>query len=134
MAEKVVKSNAQWKKELTPDQYRILRQRETEKAYSGKYNRSKDEGVYRCAGCGNVLFDSNTKFDWGTGWPSFSAPAGSGSVSTRVDDRLERQTTEVICKRCGGHLGHVFGDGPQPSGLRYCINSAALTFIPADRV
>jgi peptide-methionine (R)-S-oxide reductase len=120
------RTNAEWKKRLTPEQYRILRRKGTERAFTGKYWNSKAEGMYRCAGCGQPLFASDAKFDSGTGWPSFWAPCAPDSVSTRADNSAFMHRVEVLCSRCGGHLGHVFPDGPPPTGLRYCINSAAL--------
>ena len=124
--ERVAKSDAEWKRALKPDQYRVLRQHGTEPPFSGEYHACKDPGVYRCAGCGASLFDSATKFDSGTGWPSFYVPIAEGAVSRADDDSWLMRRTEVRCGRCDGHLGHVFDDGPAPTGLRYCINSAAL--------
>ena len=126
MADKVARADAEWKRQLTPEQYRILRRHETERAFTGRYHNCKDEGVYRCAGCGNPLFRSETKFDSGTGWPSFHTPVDADRVATTEDSSWLMRRTEVRCARCDGHLGHVFDDGPPPTGLRYCINSAAL--------
>jgi peptide-methionine (R)-S-oxide reductase len=123
----VEKSDDAWKGDLTDEQYRVLRQCGTEPAFSGAYWNTKTPGVYRCAGCGAPLFDSNTKYDSGSGWPSFYEPMADSSVSEQPDDSLLVTRTEVKCARCGGHLGHVFDDGPAPTGLRYCINSAALS-------
>jgi peptide-methionine (R)-S-oxide reductase len=128
MNEKVVKSDADWKKTLTSDQYRVLREKGTERAFTGQYWNQKSDGMYRCAGCGQTLFASDTKFDSGCGWPSFFAPMGTNQVETKDDSSFGMHRTEVLCSRCGGHLGHVFDDGPQPTGLRYCINSASLQF------
>ena len=126
MAEKVQKTDDEWRKQLTPEQYHVLREQGTEPAFTGAYHATKDKGVYRCAACGNELFSSDTKFDSGTGWPSFSAPMAPTKVATETDTTYGMRRVEVECARCGGHLGHVFDDGPEPTGLRYCINSASL--------
>ena len=131
MAEKVELTEEQWRERLTPEQYHILRQAGTERAFTGEYEKNKAAGEYRCAGCGQPLFNSDTKYDSGSGWPSYTAPAGESAVSEHHDMTHGMIRTEVRCAKCEGHLGHVFPDGPGPEGLRYCINSAALDF--ADR-
>jgi len=122
------KSDKEWKLELTPEQYRVLRQCSTEPPFSGKYVHHKEKGIYVCAGCGNKLFSSETKYDSRSGWPAFWNKLSEESVDTKVDTSYGMKRIEILCKNCGGHLGHVFEDGPNPTGLRYCINSSALDF------
>jgi len=123
---KVVKTESEWRAELDPEQYRVLREKGTEAAFSGEYDHVFEPGTYHCAGCGAELFASDDKYDSGCGWPAFSAPAGAEALAEETDTSYGMVRTEVMCAACGGHLGHVFPDGPHPTGLRYCINSAAL--------
>jgi peptide-methionine (R)-S-oxide reductase len=125
---KVEKSDEQWRKELTPERYYVLRQKGTERAFTGEYESFKGQGVFKCAGCGTVLFDSATKYNSGSGWPSFTQPADKAAIAEHRDASHGMVRTEVTCANCGGHLGHVFPDGPRPTGLRYCINSLSLSF------
>lgn len=125
----VNKTEEEWKEILTPEQFKILRKKGTERAFSSKYHDSKKKGMYICAGCENELFHSDAKYDSGTGWPSYWRPVSEKSVLERPDNSLFMRRTEIICRRCGGHLGHVFDDGPPPTGLRYCMNALAMNFI-----
>ena len=133
MTESVVKTKEEWKKALTPEQYHILREKGTERAFSGTYDKHHEHGVYRCAACALDLYRSEEKYDSGTGWPSFTAPIAASNVLTRPDNSFFSRRTEVLCPRCGGHLGHVFDDGPKPAGKRYCMNSAALQFVATTK-
>jgi peptide-methionine (R)-S-oxide reductase len=128
MTQKIDKTDAEWREELTPEQYAVLRRQATEAPFTGRYVHLHDDGMFHCAGCGAELFSSDTKFESGTGWPSFTEPALAEAVDTHDDVSHGMIRTEVVCARCGGHLGHVFPDGPGPNGLRYCINSCALDF------
>jgi peptide-methionine (R)-S-oxide reductase len=132
MTTKISKTDIDWRNELTAEQYHVLREKGTERAFTGEYWNDHRSGVYRCAACGNELFDSDTKFESGTGWPSFYQPVAAGAVDEEQDRSFFMTRTEVECADCGGHLGHVFPDGPRPTGLRYCINSAALRLEPKD--
>jgi peptide-methionine (R)-S-oxide reductase len=132
MTDKIEKTEAQWREALTAEQFHVCRERGTERAFSGAYWDTKTPGTYRCAACGEPLFSSHTKFDSGTGWPSFWQPLDGDAVATETDQGLGMVRTEVHCQRCGSHLGHVFPDGPKPTGLRYCINSVSLQLEPQD--
>ena len=132
MSEKMHKSDAEWRAELTPEQYRVCRQKGTERAFTGRYHDCHDDGIYHCSCCDQPLYDARTKFDSGTGWPSFWAPLDAGMVIYEDDRSLFMRRTEVQCSRCGAHLGHVFDDGPEPTGKRHCINSVSLRLQPRD--
>ena len=133
MAEKTKKTEEEWQKELTPEQYEVLRKKGTEAPFTGKYWDTTEEGMYKCTACGQPLFRSETKYDAGCGWPSFTEPVEPGSVDTDIDRSHGMVRTEVLCGKCGGHLGHVFPDGPGPEGTRYCMNSVSLELVPDEK-
>jgi peptide-methionine (R)-S-oxide reductase len=130
--EKMKKTEAEWREDLTPEQYHVLREKGTERAFTGALYQNHEDGTYHCAGCGALLFQSDTKYESGSGWPSFYNPADSDAVETHEDNSFGMRRIEVTCARCGGHLGHLFPDGPRPTGLRYCINSASLKFEKSE--
>lgn len=130
---KVNKSEAEWRKQLTAEEFKVLRQKGTERAFTGEYDQFKEKGTFTCAGCGQALFSSKAKFDSGTGWPSYYEPISKDAVREEPDNSYGMKNTEILCSNCGGHLGHVFPDGPRPTGLRYCINSVSLDFVPQQK-
>ena len=133
MKPKIEKSEEEWEKELTPEQYQICRMKGTERPFTGEYYKTEETGVYNCVACGNELFESDTKFESGSGWPSFYKPIGQENVATEEDTTYGMRRTEVMCSKCGAHLGHLFPDGPRPTGLRYCINSVSLKLDPKKK-